>query len=768
MPVRAFAPPRQLELDENQERDITQMVVDLYRDAVESRTTYYDRHLKYDAMWRGSHNSDRVGPFPGSANLHVQAPYWLVDAVSTRQMMAIWNQNPLVQGEWDDPADEEKAKRAAHLCEWHLQGKRMSARQRWNRICKIRNIHGRGVGMISYANDEHTYREIDLDVVNDQMVVDLTGAPVLDDEGAPVMRPIDPEAQEVTSTFYRGPVLTPIDWDDLVTPIGAMNLQPVRECNPRGSDWVQIRNWERFGLMQKKEESGVYTSLSDYGDKDAWVDNAPDQVRSGSGEGSENQRRVRQEDRIEGKTRALRGRHKPRQNPNPEFEIITHFGTWADKNGKEHEMVFFVCNEPRAFLGGFYLTDYYWHGERPLLELHYQTTGTRDESMGVMELCQHLSDELDTIHNMRLDVGFATNLPFFFYRASTSFNPNDIQLRPMKGVPVDDPGDFVFPQFGNVTSFYHQEETLLLSLIERVMGVTDLFLGVSPTKGAGARHATGFVGVQQEAEARMSEILNQDSEAFSFMCRTIYNMELQYGPEFRSFRLHGEESSTEYRNMSIDELRMSGDYDFKLGANHGSFSQVLRQQQAQSILQITANNPLVMQSPQKMWEVMNFNLQSIGIRAPEKFIGRKEDISAPEPVPADTENQNMTQHYYGFDQPAQVHPADNPQTHLQAHLNYINSEEYSAMGRPNMSGFLAHIQQTQAQLDQMMQAMAVQQQQQQMAGNPGGPTGAYNTTEGRAAAQIQNVPDGGGGQTFMDSYAGQTAQNGVAPPPQGV
>lgn len=34
----------------------------------------------------------------------------------------------------------------------------------------------------------------------------------------------------------------------------------------------------------------------------------------------------------------------------------------------------------------------------------------------------------------------------------------------------------------NVTSFYHQEEQLLYSLVERVLGITDLFLGVSPTR----------------------------------------------------------------------------------------------------------------------------------------------------------------------------------------------------------------------------------------------------------------------------------------------
>lgn len=762
MPAKAFAPPRPLAYDEAEEKEIVDMVLGIYEDHIETRSNWTARHLKYDNMWRGKHNLDRVGPFAGSANVHVQAPYWLCDAINTRQMIAIWAQVPLVAGEWDDKADEKRVQRGAHLCEWHLQGKRMQARERWARISKIRNIHGRGVGMISYANDEHSYRQIDPDAVTEEVVIDPQGFPVQDEDGTPVMRGIAPEADRQTGTFYRGPVLTPINWDDLVSPIGAMNLQPIRQSNPKGADWVQIRNWERYGLMKKKAD-GLYTNLETYGDKDWWVSSAPDQQRSGTG----NQRRVRQEDNSEGNSRALSGRSRTEMNPNPEFEIITHFCSWTDPDGNEEEMVFFVSKTPRALLGGFYLTDHYWHGERPLLELHFQTTSTRGESMGVMEIVERLSDELDTIHNMRLDVGFATNLPFFFYRASTSFNPNDIDLRPMKGIPVDDPNDFTFPQFGNITSFYHQEETLLLTLIERVMGVTDLFLGVSPTQGASARHATGFVGTQQEAEARMSEVLQQDAEAFSFLCRTIFNLELQYGPEHRSFRLHGEEKSEEYAEMSIDELRMVGDYDFKLGANHGSFSQTTRQQQAQAVASMTMNNPLVMQSPHRMWEVLHFSLQSIGIRSPEKFIGRKEDLGIPEPKSFETENQEMDQYAHGYNAPAMVHPMDNDEQHLQGHLTHIQSEEYVAMGRPNMQGYMMHIQHTQQQMQMKMQQLQMQQAAQQAAPQEGAATGSYESTNGRAAAQLQNVPSGTG-QTMMDSYAGQTAANGAAPPPMGL
>ena len=43
---------------------------------------------------------------------------------------------------------------------------------------------------------------------------------------------------------------------------------------------------------------------------------------------------------------------------------------------------------------------------------------------------------------------------------------------------MDNIGDAQFAAMSNVTSFYAQEEQMLYTLVERVVGVTDLFLGI--------------------------------------------------------------------------------------------------------------------------------------------------------------------------------------------------------------------------------------------------------------------------------------------------
>ena len=91
-------------------------------------------------------------------------------------------------------------------------------------------------------------------------------------------------------------------------------------------------------------------------------------------------------------------------------------------------------------------------------------------------------------------------------------------------------------------------------------------MGISPTRGAAARHATGFVGTQQESLARTSDIIAQDAESAAFLFRMIYNMELQFGPTYRTLRLHGKEGPLT-QQLSREELWMRGLYDFRLGAS---------------------------------------------------------------------------------------------------------------------------------------------------------------------------------------------------------
>ena len=720
-----FAPPEPLKLTGDEMKEIAQTVNQLYRKQIQQRKRWEKKHLLYDAMFRLSYEDQRQGPWPGASDLHVPMPYWVADSVNTRLVSSIWGQLPLVSGKAEEDDDAETFRDAAALIEYLMQPKMSNARAMWSLISKSRTIHGVGVGLMSYVtNSKYSYRELQRQ--GDPILQMSNGFPELDQSGNPQIT-FDSKTRLREANRYQGPIVHPLGWDDVITPSEWLNLQPRRPDNPGGADWVGVRQWESLSYLWKRRES-AYNYIDKHSEaknKDWWVSQAPSQDRSTAGQSGENQQRVKQHDRYEGRNRNLQRRSATEKYANPEYEILTWFMPW-EINGVERECVFFVCLQPLMLLGAFPLCDINWREDRPLLEMHYQRVDNRGYSMGVMEIVQHLSAELDTIHNMRIDVGFATNMPFFFYRAASAFRPEQIVLKPLKGVPVDDINDVRFPQLQSVTSFYHEEEQLLYTLVERVLGVTDLFLGISPTRGAAARHATGFVGTQQEALARTSEVLTQDAESFAFLCRTFYNLEMQFGPQERMVRLYSKDTRIDPRKMTRDQLWMQGEYDFRLGANAGMFSSHVQQQQGMAILQLAASSPFINSDLGRRWEVENQYLFAIGVPDPSLFIGPKDSISQVSPKPQDEENGEMVQMTYGPGTPAPVHPSDNDQQHMRKLLEFTSSDEYAALNYPNQAGFMAHAMLHQRQMQQkaMMQqqrALMASQGMMQPNGQPGQP-----------------------------------------------
>ena len=772
-----FPDPEPLKYSEEEQDEIAEMCVRIFEDGIIAREVWAGKHKMYDQMFRGQVEefAQRQGPWPGSSHLHVQMPYWLTDALNARLVHTMWAQSPLVQAVWEENDDQEVAKDAAQLVEWHLQPKRANAREMWSRASKIRLIHGNSVSLVSYVHDRYKYRVVGTPLDEDlDDVLNPDGTPQFDDlTGEPIRLPgADASGAEIAEgTQYRGPVIYPLEWDDVVAPIGCMNLQPLRLKNPGGADWVYVRHFETLSQMRKKEAAGTYAELFANGRDDQWwIDNASDQTRAGQTEGGgQNNARTRLQDNMEGINRSQSRATTPESRQNPEFEILTYYGSYLHPDtGEDEEMVFFVSKNPRIFLGGFLLTDLVWTGDRPLLEMHYQTISNRFYSMGVMEIVQHLSEELDTIHNMRVDVGTATNLPWYFVRASSYINPNDITLRPLELVPVDDPRDIVAPQVQNVTSFYHQEESLLLTIIERVMGITDLFLGISPTSGASARHATGFLGTKAEAEARLAQPLAQDAESFSFLARLIYNLEMQWGPQERSFRLEGERSSISREGLTRDDLWFRGMYDFRLGANVGMMAQQNRFQRASQAFQFLSQNPLVVQDMGRLWEVGAELLRSMGYREYEieTFIGPHNAVSAGTPKSQDEENAQMIQHVFGPGTPAPITPSDNDQDHMDKIREFLNGPMWSALQEPNAERAISEHFQMHMQAMQQKQMQQQQAMQQQMAGpqQAGAAMPQAADTANRAAAQI---PTEGGVSNFAQTYQAQTQGNGMGGgPPQ--
>ena len=765
-----FPPPEPVELSAEEREELADAVVQTYRVGIDMRKRYNENHLKYEQMHRGMVNefNPRIGPWEGSANYHIQAPFWVIDALLTRLNQGIWSTVPLVAGIYQDGADREIAKNSAARIEWHLQPPRSDARSVYSHASLTRLIHGVGYMLVSpgYAKQRmNVYVE-----AGDEALRDGRGRALLDGDGG-IIEKGGKLIKRVERTKFHGVTYHPLDFDDVVVPVGALNLQPNGPENPGGAIHVQVRLPEPLSLM-KKLSGHTYPYMFDNGrDVAWWKEHAPPQDLSG--DQVDNNRRDKQQDAMEGINRSFAEAHRSTMPKNPDFEIITHYGPWPvydefDKETREEECVIFVCRKPKVLLGVFRLSDVLFSGRRPIVDWHFKPVPGRYYSMGVCELIWSLSNEIDAMHNMRIDVGMATNMPWYFYRDTSSFNPDEHKLRPLKGVPISNPNDVKIPTFQNVTSFYMQEEQNLLAHIERIFGISDLFLGVSPGGGAAARHATGFVGTQQEGMARIGEVLAQDAVSFSQMCRLTYEFDMQYGPEERNFRLHGSSAEESEYNLKAEDLWFRGEYDFRPGAAVGQWSQQAQEAVAQSVMQLAGQSPLTNQDMSRRWEVEARYYRALRIPEAEieAIIGPKSALPQGEPKSQETENTEMVQGKYGR-RPAPTHPSDNDMEHMRKITELLSSGAYEALGRPNEEAIVQHAVLHQQQMQQKQQAQQMQQMQAMQQGQPGpGGQQPFNRQGqgadpmNRAMAQIGPMgaggappaPQGGNGQAAPGAF----------------
>ena len=257
-------------------------------------------------------------------------------------------------------------------------------------------------------------------------------------------------------------------------------------------------------------------------------------------------------------------------------------------------------------------------------------------------------------------------------------------------------------------------------------------------------------------------MLSQDAESFAFLCRQVYNMELQYGPDYRLVRLEGKDGPLTQK-LSRQELAMRGNYDFRLGANAGLFNTMMRQEQANNLMMLAGQSPIINNDPGKRWEVENFVLQAWNFPAPGQFIGPRGALGQGVAKDAQEENGEMDQMVYGRETPAQVHPNDNDDQHMQDHMAHVQSEAYQAMNQPNLNGHMQHLQQhaqakQQKQMMQQQQAMMAQQGQGQQGQAPQQQPTANNV------AQLQGVGQMGNMGQVPQEQNGTPPANGQAPP----
>jgi hypothetical protein len=384
------------------------------------------------------------------------------------------------------------------------------------------------------------------------------------------------------------------------------------------------------------------------------------------------------------------------------YEIVeSYLQHDVDGSGINSRIVVWWHRKTRELLRATYLRRINKSGEVPIYKVDFHKRPGQTYGVGAPEMMHPIAKELDAMHNIRIDAGMITNVPMFFYRPTSSINPETISFEPGAGIPVDDPQrDVNIPQWGNKAAFFGAEEQSLLAFIQRLFGISDLNLGVMSGDQGATRTASGVRALLGESNANLDVFLRRLNRGWTQALRGLLHMLQQRIPAGLSFRVTGETGQDYWRQIRSAE-DLAGDFDIELSANTANSNKAIQMEMAQQIYQLTAN-PLDYQlgivTPAQRYEAIKNLLKQMGAKDYARYVAPPQGYTY---VPTPSEEINRV--IRGIETP--VAPNADHQGFMAAFQEIVDSDEL--LGQLTTEQTIS----LKAQADkhmQMMQAMAAQ------------------------------------------------------------
>jgi hypothetical protein len=691
--------------------DIGSYVTSQWEKGNARRSLWLERQQAYLSQWDEFLEGSTEGPFAGSSQLHLPITFVACKTLHARFMQAIWQ----------DPPCHVRANNEASL-------ERVAAVRDTLRYYLMKGAnYGKGVGRVV---DLWVWKWITAGSGIMKLRWDCTYTRFRDvrrvkKQGPPLYRLVNGERQMVRNLVdseeeftnekktFEGPVLEVVSPEDLLI-IGG-------EGDPDAADEVHHRNYmtesQLWTLVDRKvfDRDGVEEAI----------------------EGGRNYKSGATGNAIKDQKAANAGQSSADEDAELDrFEIIEAYLKWdVDGSGITSDVIVWVHAKSKRLLRATYLYRVMRTGERPFVKADYHLRDGQEYGIGVPEILYPLAKEMDAIHNMRLDWGMLSTMPFAFYRATSSLDPKVIRLEPGALIPVDNPQtDVYFPNLGNRTAFGFQEEAALDAVIQRITGVNDMAMGVMSSQGA-TRTATGARALVGEMGANLDVHLRRLNFGWEKALRYLMHLLQQRIPAGLSYRLTGEDGSDYWRTVRNAE-DIGGDFDLDVSPNSASSNQAIQQEMAAGTLQLVMN-PLAIQlgivQPQNVYEAMKTQLQAMGVKDWGRYLAKPQGYEY-----MLTPEQEANRVLRGQEVP--VHPQADHEGFIAFYEMFEANDELMGQFPPEQIALLKIQAMKHARMMQALQQMQAQQANtQQMRMN------AAQSADQTAPAMPAAAPQGGAG-----------------------
>ena len=568
-------------------------IVEKWYQANADRQEWMDRQKDYLQTWDEFLVSTDNGPYEGSSSLHLPMPLVVAKTLHARFLQALVGFEPFFQARSRTSALVEKQDLIEDVMMYYLKDKAnydqgaVAAIDKW--VWDWITI-GSGVLKLRWDVSLEKYKDIE-----ESFEVDMVQE--VDDEGniveIPKIQRFEEPIDRIEKTF-EGPVFETINFEDICIVKG--------DGCPQRADFVIERTFltasELWTLVDRKVFNKKSVEKVIQGGNDYYQGSINQDVKSMRSQNSG-------EDNLTNETEIDR------------YEFLeSYINMDVDGSGVNSKVVTWTHVRSKEICGANYLRRMHQSGKVPYFKADYHLRRNQEHGIGIIEMMYPLSVEMDAMHNMRIDFGILSTMPFGFYRPTSSMEPEKLNLEPGALIPVDNPQtDIVFPNLGNRTSFGMQEEQAIMNMLERLSGVNEMTMGMMGQQGA-ARTATGAQALVNESSANLDVHLRRLNIAWKDVLKFLFTMLQQRMPDGLEFRLTGDDGADRFRQVQTkDEIK--GHYDIEIDSNSSSSNRMIRIQNADTAAQLQQDQLAVqlgLVGPREIYEAKKSQLMARGIK----------------------------------------------------------------------------------------------------------------------------------------------------------
>lgn len=541
--------------------------------------------------------------YDGTSNIHLPVPMIVLKTFHARMYQALFAVEPpfsvrAMQEAYQDDVDMVYGLMAWTLKEWCNYNEGVEAvADRW-----IWNWCAFGSGVLKLRWDCKYTRYLDVEDVYMQgpssyeVIIDPMSGAVEEVEKPSVIR--TQRERAVTEKIFEGPCMEFVAQEDIAI-IGGRDVQT---C-----DMVIHRSYYTADQLQQEALRKVF----DQDSVDKMIEGGPHSESGKPGQTIKQDREVHSGIQTLDITEDL-----------DRYEILEAY-IEADVNmdGINESIIVWIDNQSGEVLRATYTHRVLRGGKRPFANIEFIPREGHAYAMGLLELIHPISVELDMIHNIKVDIGIMAAQPIGFYRAATGMDPIKLRIKPGDMIPVDDPSSHVFfPNLGDRSGFFKDEEGLLMQHVERLTAINDINTATLGRQGA-ARTATGVSTLVAENSANLDIFIKRMQRGWRQVLRVLWQMLQQRLPDGTEFRVTGRDGREYFRR--VNRMNIQQRIDFYIESTSANSNTMVQREQSMQVL-AQCMNPLFLQvgiiNPGGIYEALKDYFQSLGRKDYARFI----------------------------------------------------------------------------------------------------------------------------------------------------